>query len=117
MGQGLGGTGGRESQGGGEQGRGDDEQPSGEAEPGAGKPVLTGAGEPGEPEDATEAAVEADTLESSRPAPAVERESERDQALEQWLARIPETGPGFLREKFLREYRRNPPKKREATPW
>ena len=44
-------------------------------------------------------------------------ERERSQSLEQWLARIPETAPGFLREKFLREYRRNPPDSPEGPPW
>jgi Ca-activated chloride channel family protein len=44
-------------------------------------------------------------------------EEELKQALEQWLKRIPDEPVGLLREKFLREYRRNPDQPRGLDPW
>jgi Ca-activated chloride channel family protein len=42
---------------------------------------------------------------------------ERRQAVEQWLARIPEDPGEFLRAKFLREYRRAGNRSEEKPPW
>jgi len=44
-------------------------------------------------------------------------EEELQQAMMQWLARIPDEPAGLLREKFLREYRRNPSKPAGLDPW
>ena len=44
-------------------------------------------------------------------------EEELQQAMAQWLARIPDEPAGLLREKFLREYRRNPTKPAGLDPW
>ncbi len=42
---------------------------------------------------------------------------ERRQAVEQWLARIPEDPGEFLRAKFLREYRRAGDRRLDKPPW
>ncbi len=42
---------------------------------------------------------------------------ERRQAVEQWLARIPEDPGEFLRAKFLREYRRAGDRRSDKPPW
>jgi Ca-activated chloride channel family protein len=44
-------------------------------------------------------------------------EEELQQAMAQWLARIPDEPAGLLREKFLRAYRRNPTKPAGLDPW
>lgn len=44
-------------------------------------------------------------------------EEQRQQALEQWLKRIPDEPVGLLREKFLREYRRSRSKPVGLDPW
>ncbi len=91
----------------------------GEASEQAGVSPETPAGEEpgGEPLPSEQAEADAEGIGHAGPGMPEREQLETLQALEQWLERIPDQPGGLLREKFLREYRRERGRDGGLMPW